>query len=113
MFLYLILFLAVSVLIKFIKKEKFNYIDFVLIFFMIAIAGFRDGIGTDYNMYKSFYFYPDQIAAKKVEWGFIELIKISQNMFGERYYLFFLICSILTILPIYYIFKEKSSYPAF
>lgn len=108
---YLLIFLTMIILMKFIKKEKFNLADFIIIIMLILIAGLRDGIGTDFNMYKSFYFYTGQQAAAKVEWGFLELIRIVQKIFGERYFLFFTLCSAITIIPIYNIIKKKSNFP--
>ena len=109
MFIYIICFLFLFLINRLIKKDKFNFYDFLLLFIFITVACVRYGVGTDYNMYKSFYFFPAQSAAEKVEFGFIELIKISNMLFDEKFYLFFGLCSLLTIFPIYYIFKKYSS----
>ena len=111
MIIYLIIFFLIALLIKYVKKEKMSYIEFIILLLLIIVAGLRDGIGTDYNMYKSFYFFPTQSAASKVEIGFIYLIKLSHSVFMDKYYLFFLLCSFITILPIYLIMKKKSNYP--
>lgn len=113
MFIYLFLFFIILISMRYEKQNKINCADIIILVLMITISGFRDRIGTDYNMYKSFYFYPTQSTAQKVEYGFIKLINISQNLFGDKYYLFFFFCSIITIVPIYWIFKKKSNHPIF
>ena len=64
------------------KKTNVNRLSFLLVVTMIGISGIRNGIGTDYNMYKSFYFFPNQPSANKVEWGFIKLIELTKNIFN-------------------------------
>lgn len=113
MIVYLLLYIFMIILLCFSKKTNVNRLSFLLVVTMIVIAGIRNGIGTDYNMYKSFYFFPNQPSANKVEWGFIKLIEVTKNIFNEKYYLFFLLCSTITLIPIFYIFKKKSKQPVF
>ena len=108
---YCFIFLLLLALFAFIKHRKFELKDFILLTIIILFAGLREGIGTDYNMYKAFYFNPLLKSAEKVEYGFISLIKISNSLFGEKYYMFFILCSAITIIPIYMIFKKRSKYP--
>lgn len=108
---YCFIFILILTLFALIKQHKFEVKDFILLVIVVLFAGLREGIGTDYNMYKSFYFNPLLKSAEKVETGFIVLLEISNKIFGDKYYLFFLLCSAITIIPIYYIFKKNSKYP--
>lgn len=113
MFFYLILFFLVAISLKDLPKEKKLNFSSVMVIILILAAGLRKGIGTDYGMYKSFYFFPSQPAASKVEVGFIKLIGIARIIFKNKYYMFFLVCSTITIGLIYLTMKKKSKYPMF
>ena len=79
---------------------------------LILNSGLRYGIGTDYPMYKSFYFNINLPNAAKVEIGFKILILLANFLFKEKYWLFFTLCSSISIIPIYLIFKKKSKKPS-
>lgn len=67
--------------------------------------------GTDYAMYEYMYFNQYAQNIEKVEIGYKILMQLSYQLFGENAYLFFTLCSALTILPIYIIIKKYSNKP--
>lgn len=108
---YCIVFLLSLIFVKLIKRKKIEVKDAFMIIVLVLFAGLRNGIGTDYNMYKAFYFNPSLQSAEKVEEGFITLINVSNMIFNDKYYLFFIVCSIISIVPVYSLFKKNSRYP--
>ena len=112
MSIYLSLLFLVILLLLSRKSKKLRWYDLLLLTAMILISGLRYGIGTDYLMYKSFYFDINLPNAAKVEIGFKVLILIANFLFKEKYWLFFTLCSCISIVPIYLLFKKKSNNPA-
>lgn len=113
MLVYLIMYFILIIFFKFINTKKINLFDILLIIMLILVSGLRYAIGTDYMMYKSFYFNVNLPNAEKVETGFKILINIVKNVFGYKFWYFFVICAAISIIPIYYVIKKKSKYPAF
>lgn len=62
-------------------------------------------------MYYQMYFEQDNANVEKVEIGYKILMSLSYKIFGNHFYLFFALCSALTIIPIYCFIKKKSKYP--
>lgn len=111
MIVYIILICIILMSIKRVNTQKYNIFDFIIVISMILIAGFRYNIGTDYSMYNSMYFNQNQSNLNKVEIGYKILMKIVAPIFGEKSYLFFILCSIITIIPIYVTIKKYSKKP--
>jgi len=111
MAIYIVLLLLILCLGKSIKKNQYNVWDFILIVILITIAGIRYGIGTDYTMYSNMYFHPTQANYDKVEIGFKWFIQACNFVFGDVVWAFFLLCSALTIIPIYVTIKKYATKP--
>lgn len=80
------------------ELTKDTKIAFTLIL-LIFISGFRDGVGTDYNMYKDIFYnihHIENIYAGGVEIGFELINKIAYGIY-ENHVLLFLITSIIII----------------
>lgn len=112
MSIYLFLFFLVILLLLPKSSKKIKWYDLLMLISLILISGLRYGIGTDYPMYKSFYFNINLPNAAKVEIGFKILILLANFLFKEKYWLFFTLCSSISIIPIYLIFKKKSKKPS-
>lgn len=67
--------------------------------------------GTDYAMYEYMYFNQNAQNVEKVEIGYKILMQLSYQLFDKNSYLFFTLCSALTIIPIYIVIKRYSNKP--
>lgn len=63
-------------------------------------------------MYNQMYFNPNNVNVEKVEIGYKLLMRLAYKIFGEYSFLFFLLCAILTIIPVYVLIKKKAKYPS-
>ena len=91
MLIYLIIYFIIFIFFKFTNNNKINFFDIIIITMLVLVSGLRYAIGTDYMMYKSFYFNVNLSNAEKVETGFKILINIVKNVFGYKFWYFFVI----------------------
>ena len=110
--IYLLIFFVVLISVKLNNTKKIGAFDIFILLLLIFVAGLRN-VGTDYMMYKYIYFNPTVSSADKVELGFKLLINIVYYFFNEKYYIFFLICSAISIIPIFMTFKKNCTYFGF
>lgn len=111
MIIYLLIIFVILLFGKKINKKEYSYADFIVLLLLILVAGLRYNTGTDYAMYNVMYFNPDAQNAEKVEFGYKLLMQGAYNIFQENSYLFFLLCSAITIILIYIIIKKYSKKP--
>lgn len=110
LYIIVVLFIIINTLTK---KQIFLFVPLIL----ILLSCLRNAtVGIDNMEYKLTFLYqlPNldlRIALLKYEPGWLLLNKIVYNLSGNYQYII-LISSIITILPIYFISKKASSYPA-
>lgn len=93
------------------KKNSFNIVSIIALIIPICIATFRYGVGTDYFSYlngfyraESYSIYNNFIDNGIFESGFYIITKIAIVM--GNYRSMFALSSILTLVPIYYVFSK-------
>ena len=63
MVIYAVFIIIVFGLLCFVKKDKYNIWDFIVIAVLVCFSGFRYRVGTDYAMYEKIYMNMDMIPA--------------------------------------------------
>lgn len=109
MYIYILVILAIILLYNKINTKKINVYDIILLLILILVCGLRDGVGTDYGLYKFYYNNIDQNS--RFEIGFRFLIELA-NKVGISYNTFLILISAITITLFYIAIKKYSSKPA-
>jgi hypothetical protein len=114
MYFYTILYLS-SIILCFSYFDRHIHIIenkitfFLFMFILLLLAGFRENTGTDYmNYYRIFY---NEDLQRQVEPGFQSLIKLTNKIYYNSFYLFTVIIASISIFLKYLYFKNFR-YPA-
>lgn len=98
------------------QREPWNLGDVVACAALIAFAGVRVLVGTDYTLYENLFnhlqagFYGTQVRDSPQEPGFTAL-QIWLHGFTDDPRALFLICAALTVIPAYIVIKRLSAWP--
>lgn len=110
---YVLVYFIVGLFSKKIKKDKWSIFDFLILIILIAFAGFRFGIGTDYSLYEIIYknsYNLSSSVTNRTGYGF-SIICNYFNTIGISYKTFIFLCSFITVLAFYLFFKKNSNNP--
>lgn len=108
MIIYLLIPIIILLFRKQINKRRMTIPDYILLIVLILVCGLRKNVGTDYKLYTLFFYKIESF--QRIEFFFRTIIKaLNDYNFDVTY--FFMICSILTILPAYIIIKKRAKYP--
>lgn len=101
----------IILLLSFVKKDKQFYLLIFIGVLLFLIAGFRaESVGTDTPHYKEYFEVISAFGWISIEPGWVLLNKLVQY-FGGGYTHFMAIVSVVTILPLLYIFNKYSKNP--
>lgn len=114
--IYYYTFLAVSILaileILRIKIIHPKILYFSLMMFLILLAGFRPGVGYDYESYELVYdnFTLLSYISEKMEWGFLSLVYIFKELNITDFNTFLLFIAFISITIKFHVIKKYSPY---
>lgn len=100
--LFLLLLIYTFVEIKAKKEIGFAH-KIMIVLILVVLSGFRYEVGNDYENYESIFYLPENYVA--IEKGFKKLIELIK-LVGGNVQLLFLVCSILSIVPIAVIIQK-------
>lgn len=111
---YIIIYLLLFLLSFKVKKDKWNYIDYIFLIIMICFSGFRYGIGSDYHLYRRIYEFSaynlSRTPTNRTGIGFSYLCYFF-NKIGFSYQFFVFFISAITIICFYIFIKKKATTP--
>ena len=111
---YIIFLITIFILLCYVKKEKYTYIDFLVLGLIICFSGFRVGIGTDYGLYENIYNNinnPNTISVFRTGAGYYYLNVLCNNIIKINFQFFIFCISAITNSLIYFFVKKHSSNP--
>ena len=113
MVIYAVFIIIVFGLLCFVKKDKYNIWDFIVIAVLVCFSGFRYRVGTDYAMYEKIYMNMDMIPATlfRTGIGYYYITGFLHKLIPSTAVPMFFIISFLTNTLIYKFCKEKSDNP--
>ncbi len=109
MYIYILIVLVIIIFYNKINTNKINLYDWIVIIFLTLICGLRENVGTDYSLYRYYYYNIEDNS--RFEIAFKSIIEFLNHL-GISYNVFLLIISMLTIFLFYFAIKKYSKKPA-